>query len=638
MLVLGAVVVAGLFVPVGAAAKSAEYTRLDVALELLSDGTFHVTETQRVTFSGGSFSLGHREIPLARTEGMEIAGLTEIREDGARIPYTAANLGDLAQASNRYSILTTSTNLTVYWAFEPVSLSGVRTFVLEYDVRGALRYYPEKSPPVQQIWWTAIGEELTSETPVRASTVTITLPEAVPIDDNLVIGQDGTEITANEKKSGYTQDGQVFTWTRDDIGRGDDFTVRLQFPAIIQGIDSPSWQSADDAKRANEAKAESRQAVVHLFMLGLGLALVAGGGTGVYGLWYLRGRDPHAGLVADFLPKPPDDLPPGVVGALLDERADEADVVATLIDLGRKGVVKITDVGLLGPNKIASGHDYIFELLDPNAKLTRAEQPLVKAMFGSSPKPGAKARLGDIRGRVIAAYPDVRQGLYDQLVERGLFPRSPEATRDGWRKTGLVVSIAAILAGLIGIAIEGWWAVFPAVAAVALGLVLFRIGRGMPRKTAAGAEAAANWHAFRRYLDDIEAYERVSETKQIFDSYLPYATACGRYLNTGLVRSGRRHPDEFPRSHVDERRWFVPHRRLPTNRRRQRRSARRRSSQSAQSPKGEQPRQFRYPVDEQRIIRPPQRRRRHSLDPERLLRRWRQWRLFRRWRRWLPLD
>jgi hypothetical protein len=58
-------------------------------------------------------------------------------------------------------------------------------------------------------------------------------------------------------------------------------------------------------------------------------------------------------------------------------------------------------------------------------------------------------------------------------------------------------------------------------------LIIHRIGKSMPRKTAAGAEAAAKWRAFRRYLDDIEGYEKVSESKQIFDKYLPYTVAFG---------------------------------------------------------------------------------------------------------------
>jgi hypothetical protein len=516
-----------LAMPGHVAAKSAEYTRFDVAIDLRPDGTYHVTETQQVSFSGGPFSLGHREIPLSRTDGVENIKVSSVDDEHRRQPLTETDLTSLAGGPNRYNVRTTSTDARILWTFEPAT-DGTRTFVLEYDVRGALRYYPNQNPANQQIWWTAIGKGLTSETPVRASTVTITLPSQVPLNA-VVLGENGTD-----KPEEHTSDGRVFTWTGNDIGRGGAFIVRLQFPPIIQGMSVPDWQTADDATRANDSAVASRQAVVHLFMLGLGLALVAGGGTSVYGLWYLRGRDPHAGLVADFIPKPPDDLPPGVVGALLDERADECDVVATLIDLGRRGVIKITDVGTIGPVKRATGYDYLFELVDPTAKLTAFEWPLVRAIVGSSPKAGATARIGDVRGRVVGAYPDVKKGLYDELVTRGLFPRSPESTRDSWRKTGLIVLVAAALAGLIAIAVVGWWSVFPAVVAVVLGGILIRMGRSMPRKTTAGAESAAKWRAFRRYLDDIDQYENVSETKQIFDTYLPYAVAFG--IDTEWVR------------------------------------------------------------------------------------------------------
>src|SRR3954452_20701027 len=67
--------------PGGAEAKTAEYTRFDVALDLLADGTYHVAETQEVRFSGGSFSLGHREIPLVRTTGIDNVVVSEIDEN-----------------------------------------------------------------------------------------------------------------------------------------------------------------------------------------------------------------------------------------------------------------------------------------------------------------------------------------------------------------------------------------------------------------------------------------------------------------------------------------------------------------------------------------------------------------------------
>jgi uncharacterized membrane protein YgcG len=49
----------------------------------------------------------------------------------------------------------------------------------------------------------------------------------------------------------------------------------------------------------------------------------------------------------------------------------------------------------------------------------------------------------------------------------------------------------------------------------------------MPRKSAQGAEEAAKWLAFKRYMEDIEKYTKVAEVQEIFDKYLPYAIAFG---------------------------------------------------------------------------------------------------------------
>jgi hypothetical protein len=49
----------------------------------------------------------------------------------------------------------------------------------------------------------------------------------------------------------------------------------------------------------------------------------------------------------------------------------------------------------------------------------------------------------------------------------------------------------------------------------------------MPVKTRTGAEEAAKWRAFKRYLKDIDRYAQLEEATDQFDRYLPYAIAFG---------------------------------------------------------------------------------------------------------------
>jgi uncharacterized membrane protein len=58
-------------------------------------------------------------------------------------------------------------------------------------------------------------------------------------------------------------------------------------------------------------------------------------------------------------------------------------------------------------------------------------------------------------------------------------------------------------------------------------LVMIRMSAALPRKTLAGAEAAAKWRAFRTYLESIDRYEDLSEARGLFDRYLSYAIAFG---------------------------------------------------------------------------------------------------------------
>ena len=91
---------------------------------------------------------------------------------------------------------------------------------------------------------------------------------------------------------------------------------------------------------------------------------------------------------------------------------------------------------------------------------------------------------------------------------------------------------------------HGWQIVL-----VLMAVAIYLISGALPKKTAVGAEAAAKWRAFRRYLEQIEKYERVAEQRQIFDSYLPYAVAFG--LEETWVGA-------FANAETPAPRWYAP--------------------------------------------------------------------------------
>jgi uncharacterized membrane protein YgcG len=112
----------------------------------------------------------------------------------------------------------------------------------------------------------------------------------------------------------------------------------------------------------------------------------------------------------------------------------------------------------------------------------------------------------------------------------------------------ILLPVGGLLVWLIWFKDVGWYW-FPLVVLVLMAVAIYMISGALPKKTSVGAEAAAKWRAFRRYLEQIEKYEKVAEQRQIFDSYLPYAVAFG--LEESCVGA-------FANAETPAPRWYAP--------------------------------------------------------------------------------
>jgi hypothetical protein len=265
------------------------------------------------------------------------------------------------------------------------------------------------------------------------------------------------------------------------------------------------------------------EALINLLLGELGLAILVGGAVGLLLLWYIRGRDKPHGLVAEYLREPPSDLHPGLIGTLLDEHANSHDVVATLVNLGHRGALEIAT-----PSRRQK--DYRLTLVRRDLPFSPVEQLLIEVLFGKVARPFAqRVLLNDVRAQFVAAIPQFKVALYDEVVAAGFFIASPRATRLLYRRWGAAIMVLAPLLGIpAAFLIPGFRLLLvPTVTLAVIGLALYRLARVMPAKTTEGVEEAARWGAFRRYLAQIERYENLETARGIFDRYLPYAIAFG---------------------------------------------------------------------------------------------------------------
>lgn len=517
---VAAILLIGPIATTAQSSRSVVWDRYDVAIDVRSDGTIHVTETQVVQFDG-RFSTGFAVIPLARVD--DITNVTVAIGTGAGAePEPARQVSRATEEPGTYRVSQSRTDLEIDYAYPPTgsvasTAENTRTIVLDYDVIGGLRVYNNEDPANQQLRWIAIASDVTDLAPIRNASVTVTLPETVPPDEMVM------------QPEAASNDGRTVTWTRTNLNAGDELQVNLQFPPITSAT-APGWQRTDDAIRASQQRADERAAVAGTLFLASGLLLGIGGTIALVGLWFARGRDPQVGLVADILATPPDDLRPGAVGTLIDEQTNTSDMIATLFDLAERGVLRMDETTSEGALGFGKRTDHALTFLDNAVALQPYEDTLLDAIFGDNRAPNATVPLSKVNDTFAKKESTIHQQFYADLVDHGYFDHSPNTTRQRFSLLALIGPALAVLSiVLIG---QSWgfetpFIALPILAGVLLLIVGLIVARVMPRKTLKGAEAAAKWKAFKRYLEDIDEHKTLGDGQKIFQQYLPYATAFG---------------------------------------------------------------------------------------------------------------
>lgn len=492
--------------------KTLVWERFDVDILVNQDSTFDVVERQRIRFISGTFTFGYREIPKRYLVSIDNWTL---QDDDGNVYQPSASRG----VPYTFTVEESYSSYTVRWYFPPTA-NTTQTYHLGYRVHGGLRFYEGGD----QLWWKAIYPERSFD--VLEGRVTVTAPGPIQEYAAYIAGEDARgSVTATL----LDEDTIVFDLDR-RLRPGEDLEVRVQWPhGIVQGSPAP-WQAAADAEAARlEAERQFMERWRPVATLGfglLGVLFVLGGPLLLYVLWYNLGRDVPVEVVAEYLPEPPDDLPPGLVGALLDETVDMEDILATIVDLARRKIISITEVkeeALLG---LVQNTDFIYRWEQPDAQVAPFEKELLKALFGRR----TEVRLSDLKNKFYNKLPKIRKAMYEELTRRGLFVRNPETVRNQWGCLGVVALGMAFLVGFVLTALFGYLtsaAILPGIGMGVTAVGLLILSRFMPRKTQAGAEAAARWQAFKRYLQNIDKYGDLEAKKDIWDQYLPYAIAFG---------------------------------------------------------------------------------------------------------------
>jgi uncharacterized membrane protein YgcG len=488
--------------------RSVYWERWDVVIDNVDTtrNVFDVTEIYDLTFTG-TFRFGTATIPMNRLTDIQNI---RVLENGRALTSDCSG----RQPTGTFCAYESNNELTITYIFrQPVTNDGKR-IELSYTVYGALRVYEGGD----QLWWDAIPEEHFGF-PIGSSTVTIHMPEGFGpregIDPVVTYGAPG-DVQVNGTK--------IVVQAEREIRGNEGFSVRVQYPHDPNAV-VPVWQSGFDQQRDFE---ENVQPLINLGILVLSL-LIAGGGTLlIYTRWQTKGRDPAVGPVPTYLTEPPSDLPPAVVGTLIDEKADVRDVISTLLDLAKRGYLVIEESKTEGFLGIGGSSSFTFKRTDKAFNDLRPfESRLVNNIFGSE---RMERTLDSLRNRFYTVIPQIQNDLYKEVMARKLFTSNPNSTRDAWAGLGmLLLTLGVVGLFLLGALVDGIGVMALCLPAslFLVGCVAIAFGQAMPAKTPEGALEAAKWKAFMEYLRNLEKYTGVSEAAAQFDAYLPYAVAFG---------------------------------------------------------------------------------------------------------------
>jgi hypothetical protein len=153
-------------------------------------------------------------------------------------------------------------------------------------------------------------------------------------------------------------------------------------------------------------------------------------------VWVRKYREPYVFDKPDILKEPPYLDPPGMAGALVDQKVEMRHILATLVDLARRGIIAIEEVGVgekdyvirfIGGASVAKENREIEERLEHKAsfKVKAYELKLLNALFEGKPV----RRLSELKYKFYTSIPWIKASLWNALVKAGWAVHPPVEER-----------------------------------------------------------------------------------------------------------------------------------------------------------------------------------------------------------------
>ncbi|MFB3885269.1 MAG: DUF2207 domain-containing protein [Thermodesulfobacteriota bacterium] len=457
------------------------------------DSSFIVKETVDVRFDRARHGI-YREIPF------------RYRDDFGKTIETPTEVLSVTDGSGKawkFQVRKTRSVINIRMGDAKQYVSGKQTYVITYRVENAVLFFKDHD----ELYWNVTGNEWRA--PIQGASADVTLAVKEKSKDLWAAGYTGRYGSKESECVYETYDNGGKFFSKKTLNPGEGFTIAFGWD---KGLVSPpsSWKRFLWATGIKENWVFLLPLASFIFMLNH---------------WYRRGRDPRVRESIRVMYEPPkfdnQPLTPAEVGTLLDERLDSRDIISTIVGLAVKGYLQIEETkrdGLIFDSK----DYYLKRLKGPDGNLGPVEKKLMETLFATG-LPGT--HVSDLKNRYYVELEGVKKVLYEELVRKKYFLRSPQKTKNSYARTGFLVMILAFFVFLF--LIPGAVAK-NILAGIFTGLPVVVFAGFMPAKTRAGASVYMDILGFQEFMDRAEKdrLERMKD-KDLFSRFLPYAIALG---------------------------------------------------------------------------------------------------------------
>ncbi len=474
------------------AAKDYRAESFDSSIVVNEGDSLSITERVTFKFVGGPFTYVFRDIPTDKTDGIVIESAS--MDDQTMQQGKGADQVEIAYGNP----------VKVTWHFSPVA-NQTHTFVLIYQAKGVV----QKAQNADVLNWIALPTSYAYT--IRSSTITVNYPEHAILIGSPEVVQGTAQVN--------TTPGSV-VYSAHDLKPNTRLEIGLKFRSGSVITQAPQWQQLQALSIA----------LIPPFLLG-GLAIFVIGSLGM--IFYYRRyrrRSPIVGEEVVTITEPPNDLPPGIAGALLIQTPNWNNALSTLFDLAKREVLSITQS--VEPKKwYRMKPEFLIELQSQPPDLRPHERGLLALLFATKTGMETSTSISRISRTYTSRYRRFNNPLKQEMSDMGLL----DSQRQHIRRRFLIISLFLLIVGslgvllclIFGISVGTWPSVFLLLGVVGTSITTAILWRIFSTLSEEGMQEATRWKSFSYYLRDITRGQMLDFSPDLFERYLAYATTFG---------------------------------------------------------------------------------------------------------------